>query len=213
MRRRADRAATETALPYIRRRTRLDGAATAERRSARGPSIDARRYAEVRRSPDADGARPRAKAYYFSVRTGRLVGSEGTGLSTLVFHGSQRLGGLTLPDRVTRFRVEDGQEHVIKLTAAGWLESPADLFELPAPIRRILRTPADLERDGAALRKRFARALGRYRAKDKSSPLRDDIVELRVREGDLRRRLDTQVAPAFKAVREKIFDLAVRSYW
>jgi hypothetical protein len=35
----------------------------------------------------------------------------------------------------------------------------------------------------------------------------------RVREGDLRRRLDTQVAPAFKAVREKIFDLAVRSYW
>ncbi|MCP5042051.1 MAG: hypothetical protein GY944_13560, partial [bacterium] len=125
------------------------------------------------------------KSFYFHSETGHLVGTEGDGISTLVFHGSQRLGGLTLPKSITRFRADDGQEHVMVLTAAKWIKPPADLFALPPAIKRIMRTPAELLRDAAALQKRFAKALGRYQAKDKSTPLRDDVVTLRVRDGEL----------------------------
>lgn len=43
-----------------------------------------------------------------------------------MLHGSQQLGGLDLPERITRYRVEDGQEHVFELETAQWVQLAAD---------------------------------------------------------------------------------------
>ncbi len=125
------------------------------------------------------------RLHYFAVADGRLVGSEGTGLSTLVFHDWQPMAGLVLPARVTRYRAEDGQEHQIQITDTEWIEAPTELFELPPSIQRLMRSPAELAQASEALRIRFAGALARFQAKDKSTPLRDDIIEMSVRDGEL----------------------------
>ncbi|MFT5288218.1 MAG: outer membrane protein assembly factor BamB [Planctomycetota bacterium] len=132
-----------------------------------------------------DGGEPGRQYHYFDLETGALVGSEGDGLSTLVFHGSQSLDGLTLPTSMTRYRAEDGQEHTLVFTAASWIETPTDLFELPAGIQRLLRSPEEIERDNTALRQRFAGALAAYKPQDKDTPLEDDIIELQVHDGEL----------------------------
>lgn len=133
------------------------------------------------------------RSHYFRVDSGQLVGSDGQGLSTILLHGSQRLNGMTLQRSITRFRAEDGQEHVMQITSAAWIDVPAKLFEMPVAVTRLLRTPAQLAADEAKLRKRFAGAFARYQAKDKGTPIRDDIFTLRVRDGDLW--LGTQEAP------------------
>ncbi|MHC5062972.1 MAG: outer membrane protein assembly factor BamB family protein [Planctomycetota bacterium] len=130
-----------------------------------------------------DGERERVQ--YFAVADGRLVGSEGPGLSTLVFHDWQPMADLVLPARVTRYRAEDGQEHQILIADAEWLEPPTGLFELPPAIQRLMRSPVELAEASVRLHKRFAGALARYQAKDKSTPMRDDIIELAVRDGEL----------------------------
>tara|TARA_R110002072_G_scaffold109160_1_gene236355 strand:- start:144624 stop:146843 length:2220 start_codon:yes stop_codon:yes gene_type:complete len=135
--------------------------------------------------PAGDGESARTVKHYFTVATGRLVGREGPKQSTLVLHGSQQLGGLTLPARITRYRAEDGQEHILTLQAAEWITTPAKLFQQPPPILRLLRSPADLARDTAALKQRFAGALARYKPKETDTPLEDDIVTLRVHHGEL----------------------------
>src|SRR5690606_20897326 len=96
-----------------------------------------------------------AKSYYFETANGRLIGTDGQTQSRLVFGGEQKLAGMTLPRTITRFRVEDGQEHVLTITAAEWLDPPADLFAMPDEIKRLLRTPEQLAEDTADLNKRF----------------------------------------------------------
>ncbi len=125
------------------------------------------------------------RTFYFDVDGGRLVGSEGTGLSTLILQGSQDIEGLTLPERITRFRAEDGQEHVMTIMAAEWITPAEDLFTMPIGVQRLTRTPAEIARDEAELKTRFASALGaRYQAEKTDTPLRDAIVELRVHDGE-----------------------------
>src|SRR5690606_33899808 len=114
-----------------------------------------------------------------------LIGTDGQTQSRLVFGGEQKLAGMTLPRTITRFRVEDGQEHVLTLTAAEWLDPPADLFAMPDEIKRFLRTPEQLAEDTADLNKRFGHALARYQAKDTTTMIADDVIELVVRDGDL----------------------------
>jgi hypothetical protein len=126
-----------------------------------------------------------SRVLYFAVEDGRLVGSEGTGLSTIVFHDWQPIAGMTLPARVTRYRAEDGQQHEIVVTGAAWVETPDDLFAFPPSIQRLMRTPAELAEADKALREQFAGALARYQPRDKGTPLGDDVIELRVRDGDL----------------------------
>jgi hypothetical protein len=135
--------------------------------------------------PAGAGAEARMVKHFFAVATGRLVGREGLRQSTIVLHGSQQLGGLTLPARITRYRAEDGQEHIMTLQAAEWITPSTEQFAMPAPIRRLTRTPAEFARDTAALTKRFAGALARYQGKATDEPLGDDVVKLRVHDGEL----------------------------
>ncbi|MFT5154522.1 MAG: hypothetical protein ACI841_004530, partial [Planctomycetota bacterium] len=128
---------------------------------------------------------PGHKYHYFELETGALIGSEGDGLSTLVFHEWRSLGGMTLPKSVTRYRAEDGQEHEFVITSAQWIETPAELFELPVTVQRLLRSPAEIEQENAKLRERFAGALARYEPQEKDTPLEDDIIELQVHDGEL----------------------------
>jgi len=162
-------------------------------RCPQGASVHSRavRFAETdcwKVSAPTAGAGTASEArrhFFFAVGNGALVGSEGDGCSTLVFRGAQELAGGILPESVTRFRAEDGQEHNLVLTAAEWIEPPATLLELPAPVRRLLRTPAEIARDTAALRERFGFALARYKPGVDDTPLEDDTLELQVRDGEL----------------------------
>ncbi|MFT7486967.1 MAG: outer membrane protein assembly factor BamB, partial [Candidatus Paceibacteria bacterium] len=132
-----------------------------------------------------DGGAPGIQHHYFDHESGTLVGTEGEGLSTLVFQGSQVLNGLTLPKSITRFRAEDGQEHTLVISAAQWIETPTDRFLPPPAIERLLRSPAEIERANEELRKRFAGALARYAPREQDTPLEDDIIELQVHDGEL----------------------------
>lgn len=132
-----------------------------------------------------EGEQERHVKHFFAVETGRLMGREGLKQSTIELHGSQQLSGLTLPERVIRYRAEDGQKHVMTLQSAEWLTTPPKLFEPPPPILRLKRTPAEFARDTAALQKRFAGALARYQAKETDSPIGDDILTLCVHDGEL----------------------------
>lgn len=129
--------------------------------------------------------RTRTVQHFFAVDGGRLMGRQGKDESTVVFHGTQRLNGLTLPQRTTRYRAEDGQEHVMVIEQAEWIDAPAELFDQPVSVLRLRRTPAERARDNAALKKRFDEALARYQAKDTDTPLGEDIVTLRVHDGDI----------------------------
>lgn len=101
--------------------------------------------------------------HYFSTPSGRLVGREGDGMSTLAFEGELRIGELLLPATITRYRADDGQEHVLRLDEGEWVEPDAALFDPPRAIRRLFRTDEELRADEAALRERFGPALGAYR--------------------------------------------------
>ena len=92
---------------------------------------------------------------------------------------------MTLPESVTRYRAEDGQEHTLVISAAQWIDTPTDLFLPPPAIERLLRSPAEIERDNEELRKRFAGALARYQPRDQDTPLEDDIIDLQVHDGEL----------------------------
>ncbi|MFT4514679.1 MAG: hypothetical protein ACI91B_003391 [Planctomycetota bacterium] len=135
--------------------------------------------------PTGEDEQVRDVKHYFAVETGRLAGREGPKQSTIVLHGSQQLSGLTLPERITRYRADNGQEHVMTLQAAEWITTPTELFEPPPSILRLKRTPAELARATATLQKRFAGALARYQANDKDSPVGDDIITLSVHDGEL----------------------------
>jgi len=129
--------------------------------------------------------RTRSVQHFFAVDGGRLIGRQGKDESTVVLHGTQRLNGLTLPQSITRYRAEDGQEHIMAIEQAEWINTPAKLFEQPIAILRLRRTPAERARDDAALKKRFGEALAKYQAKDTGTPLGDDIVTLRIHDGDI----------------------------
>ena len=135
--------------------------------------------------PGASGQPAATRVYYFDVDGGRLRGSAGSESSALLFGGSQQLLGATLPRSMTRYRLEDGQEHVMVFDQAEWVEVSSELFALPEAILRLLRSPAEIASANIALRKRFAKALGRYQATNKASPIGDDIIELEVRDGEL----------------------------
>ncbi|MFN3242675.1 MAG: PQQ-binding-like beta-propeller repeat protein [Planctomycetota bacterium] len=125
-----------------------------------------------------------SRSFYFAVDSGRLRGTEGARRSTLVYHGSQRLSGLTLPQSITRYRAEDGQEHVMALQGAEWVEV-GDAFAQPSAIRRLMRTPAEIARDTEALKKEFASILGRYKPTMKNTPLGEREVAMSVSDGEL----------------------------
>jgi outer membrane protein assembly factor BamB len=88
----------------------------------------------------SNGSKPTTRSYFFATDTGLLRGTEGATQSTLVFAGMQKLGEMTLPKSITRFRLEDGQEHVMQIASAQWWALPADFVALPAEVQRILRT-------------------------------------------------------------------------
>lgn len=132
-----------------------------------------------------EGEQVREVKHYFAVETGRLAGREGPKQSTIVLHGSQQLSGLTLPERITRYRADNGQEHVMTLQAAEWITTPTELFKPPPSILRLKRTPAELAQATATLQKRFAGALARYQANDTDSPVGDEIIILSVHDGEL----------------------------
>ncbi len=124
------------------------------------------------------------RTFYFDAASGQLRGTEGTRRSTLVYHGSQRLQGLTLPERITRYRAEDGQEHVLAIESAEWIDV-GDTFAKPGAILRLLRTPEEIARATKALTERFRASLATYRPLITETPLGDRKVQLVVRDGEL----------------------------
>jgi outer membrane protein assembly factor BamB len=118
--------------------------------------------------------------FWFDVETGALVGTEGTGRSTLVYGARRVFEGVALPTTITRYRAEDGQEHVLRVEAATWVEPSTELVALPASVRRLMRTPEELAAAEAELRERFASWLGTYH-----DDAWDMDVEVRIADGSL----------------------------
>ncbi|MEM9378771.1 MAG: PQQ-binding-like beta-propeller repeat protein [Planctomycetota bacterium] len=114
-------------------------------------------------SPSKREGDPTVVRHYFSSRDGRLVGREGSGMSTLAFEGDLQVGDALLPATFTRYRADDGQEHVLRFEEGAWVEPDASLFDPPRAIRRLLRTKAERLEDEADMRERFGPSLGAYR--------------------------------------------------
>lgn len=134
--------------------------------------------------PTKDG-RTRKLKHYFATTDGRLVGREGENESTLAFHGTQERAGVRLPVRITRYRAEDGQEHVMTITSAEWITPPEDVFKRPVAILRLSRTKAEIARDSRALRQKFQAAFGTYQDKSKKTPLGNAAIRIVEHGGDL----------------------------
>jgi hypothetical protein len=106
--------------------------------------------------------------HYFEVETGHLIGWEGSGLSSFQFCAPTAFGDLALPPSITRFRLEDGLEHVLEIERVTWIEAPENLFERPASVARLLRTPEQIRVATERLRTRFAGVLGSWEGGDGS---------------------------------------------
>ena len=125
----------------------------------------------------------RSVRYYFDVETRRLVGREGDRMSTLAFHGRQPIGEASLPERITIYRVGNGQEETFYVSAGTWAKEPPAPFQRPEALLRMMRTPEEIARDEKDLRDRFGDLLGRYRTTDTPDNPRE--IAIAVKAGDL----------------------------
>jgi len=132
--------------------------------------------------PSEEASDGRALRTYFAVDTGRLVGRAGERASTMAFDGRRTVGDARVPERITIYRVDNGQEETFHVSEGTWVDEAPPAFERSEALRRLLRSPEEIARDEEALRERYGELVGRYATGGPDDP---EVIAIAIQAGDL----------------------------
>lgn len=109
-------------------------------------------------------ARGTQRRVYFDARTGHKVGHVADSEALTVYSDWRDFDGVLLPARTTRLITDTGVEETTLVTEVSWGPVDDHAFDRPDVIRKLLRTPEEIEADAARLHARFGSHLGSFRA-------------------------------------------------
>jgi outer membrane protein assembly factor BamB len=102
------------------------------------------------------------RRFYFDTMLGRLLGHDGEGESMVVYHEWRAFDGIEIPTKTTIVAPDTGAEQVWVIDSAAWDTVGAEAWARSAEVKRLLRTPEQIEAENAAAREKYARYLGAY---------------------------------------------------
>ena len=102
------------------------------------------------------------RRFFFDAENDRLIGHDAEGESMVVHAEWREFDGIELPTRTTIVAPDTGNEEIWVITSAKWDAVEAGAHERPDAVRRLLRSPEEIEAANRAARIEFARYLGTY---------------------------------------------------
>ena len=123
------------------------------------------------------------RTFYFERASGLLAGWDGEAQPAVALSDYADFEGVWLPTRRVELAPETGEELTIHIESVSFNAVDPAVFEPPAAIRDLLRTPEEIAAEEERLRAAYAELLGRYDA----DPERfgTDHFELRIESGRL----------------------------